>query len=475
MRIGKAPMSQPPWIGSYARLAQKIDVDSIGPSDPRYANARLVYNRFHDLYPAALVRTRKASAIAEILRFAADNNVPLAVRGGGHHIAGFGSCDGGIVIDFSPFREVSLNPNTGLVEVEPGVRLGDLDRHLAARGLVVPTGTVSDTGIAGLTLGGGIGWLVGRNGLTCDQLVGADVVLADGSVARAEDPHHEDLLWALRGGGGNFGVVTQFRYAPSPLPQLIVGSGTIGLEGAADALERLVGFLETSCPRTLTVAPAFFRNARAEPRLSIDFCLSAAADRTLDSLMEIVGPASWKTWRNVEYWSWQSAFDRLFLPPMRGYWKSRYSKRLSRSNIDTLVDAFARSSVARSAILIEHLHGAFVDTGTEASSFPLRWARFGVLLSARWRDRTQDESAISWVRETFSRLDPNDTSAAYSNYTGADDPRALQAFESGLARRLISVKVRYDLENVFRRNHNVKPNRRSTPDARDGLVDADDD
>src|SRR5262249_48131507 len=152
--------------------------------------ARLLYNRYHDLYPAALVRTRSAARIAEIVRFVTDHGIPLAIRGNGHHIAGYGSCEGGIVIDFSPFQSVIVHPDTGMVEVEPGARLGDIDRKLCPLGVVVPTGTVSKTGIAGLTLGGGIGWLVGRYGLTCDQLIGADVVLADGRQVRAEESPH---------------------------------------------------------------------------------------------------------------------------------------------------------------------------------------------------------------------------------------------------------------------------------------------
>ncbi len=451
----KAP---PPWIHALARCAERFDVDWIGQSDPRYEEARLLYNRFHDLYPAALVRTRDANSVSEIIRFASDHGVALAIRGGGHHIAGYGSCDGGIVIDFSPFRNVEIDPASGTIEVEPGTRLGDVDRKLCPRGMVVPTGTVSETGIAGLTLGGGIGWLVGRYGLTCDHLIGADVVLADGRQVRAEDPNHTDLLWALRGGGGNFGVVVRLRYRALPLPLCIAGSMTVALEHASASLERMTDFLENFCPRDLTVAPTFARSVTGEPILSVDFCLAGENESILRRLFSAVEPRSWAIRYKGDFPAWQQSFDALFQPPMRGYWKARYGLHLTKYDIDTLVRAFACAPIDQSAILIEHLHGAFVATGNDAAAFPLRWARFGVLLSARWQDPAKDETAIAWVRESFARLDPSNTSAAYSNYTADDDPRAISTFENGPAVRLAEVKRLYDPSNIFSRNHNFRPN-----------------
>lgn len=449
-------MDEVKWISELDRHAERLGVELIGRSDLRYETARLIYNRFHDLHPAALVRTKDAPSVAEMLRFAIDQGVPIAIRGGGHHIAGFGSCEGGVVLDFSPFREVTIDSSTGIVEVEPGARLGDVDHRLNPHGLVLPTGTVSETGIAGLTLGGGIGWLVGYYGLTCDQLVGADVILANGEQVRAEDPDHADLLWALRGGGGNFGVVTRLRYQPRVLPTCITGSAVVSLQHAAATLERTLAFLENSCPRELTVAPVLYRSSTGEPILSVDFCLAGADEQILHSLEGAVGLASWSIHRNADYIAWQSAFDGLFQPPMRGYWKSWYGSRLTRADIGALVDTFACAPTGKSAILIEHLHGAFNDTGIDTSSFPLRWARFGVLLSARWPDSAQDNIAINWVQESFSRLDPKGTSGAYSNYTASDDPRAIQTFGSELATRLRTIKSHYDPQNVFRRNHNLR-------------------
>jgi hypothetical protein len=193
-----------------------------------------------------------------------------------------------------------------------------------------------------------------------------------------------------------------------------------------------------------------------EPVLSVDFCLVGGDEATLQSLAAVVGSARWSVRYDADYIKWQSAFDHLFLPPMRGYWKSRYSARLSKQDIESLVDAYAHSPITRAAILIEHLHGAFSETGLDHAAFPLRWASFGVLLSARWPNPAQDDSAIGWVRASFARLDPQGTSAAYSNYTVADDSRALATFNNTSASRLAEVKRCYDPANLFTRNHNFR-------------------
>ncbi len=446
-----------PWAASFFNLAKRLGIDCISKTDPRYENARQVYNRFHNLYPTALIRTQNAQAISEIVRFCSDNSVVIALRGGGHHIAGFGSCNDGIVIDFSPFRRVVLDKSKGMAQVEAGTRLCDLDQATTECSQVVPVGTVSETGVTGLTLGGGIGWLVGSYGLTCDHLIGADIVLADGRIVQAEDPSHADLLWALRGGGGNFGVITKLRYNLRPIPYCITGSAIVPLSSAAPILERLINFLEHRCPRHLTVAPTFTHAWNKVSILSIDFCIAANDRRTLETLHQVIGAAEWSIQHNSSFVKWQSSFDSLFQPPMRGYWKARYSKNITKSDIDVLIDMFSNHPIQRTTILIEHLHGAFTDTGINESSFPLRWARYGILISARWLNIADDEVAVSWVQKSFNRLDPNDSSATYSNYTTADDKRAIQTLYKGDHQcRLVKVKREYDRFNLFSRNHNIQ-------------------
>lgn len=450
---------RPKWVLDLRRLSLKWGDDCITQGDPRYEGARRLFNRFHDLRPGAIVRPASHNSVREIVRFAADKGILLAVRGGGHHIAGYGSCDGGLVIDFSERRGVCVDSN-GIAEVDAGARLQDVDRELNSRHLVIPTGTVSETGIAGLTLGSGIGWLVGKYGLTCDQLVGADVVLFDGREIHAEDQEHQDLLWALRGGGGNFGLITRFRYQSRLLPSITAGSATVPFQRAADALESIIDFLTIKCPPELTVAPSIACSQGRVPTLTIDFCLAGINDRALQSLAGAVGPARWSRYEGVHFRWWQQSMDYLFSNPMRCYWKARYGPTLTRSDIDILFEELASAPSegnprCRTAILIEHLHGAFSDVGIDLAAFPLRSARFGVLFSTRWTDPADDQQCISWVRNIFARLDPECTSTTYSNYALHEDLRVLASFQEKASRRLADIKKIYDPGNLFRRNHNI--------------------
>jgi FAD/FMN-containing dehydrogenase len=363
------------------------------------------------------------------------------------------------VIDFSPFRKVRYDAAHGIVEVEPGARLADVDRELCPRAQVLPLGTVSDTGIAGLALGGGIGWLIGRYGLTCDHLIGADVVLADGRLVRAED--HPELLWAMRGGGGNFGVVLRFRFQTRPLPTVRVGSGHVPREAAGEALVRLAQFLSTSCPPELTVAP-LIHHGEAGTILDIDYCLAenddCAAQAHLEVLRTAVPMAAWNAPCGKDFVAWQSASDHLFAPPMRGYWKARYAEALPERDIEAVLATDGCAVGARRTILIEHLHGAFCDPGAaERSAFPLRWARFGILISSRWASETDDRQQVDWVRAVHGALTPMGRTGTYSNYTPADEAGCGSVYNGAIGVRLAAIKETVDPGNLFRRNHNIRP------------------
>ena len=427
----------------------------ISRDDVRFESARQLYNRIHDPKPFVIVRSMDIEVIGRVLRLARDHRVPIAVRGGGHHVGGFGSCDDGLVFDFSPFRRVDLHVASGIVEVQAGALLGDVDEALASHRRVLPLGTVSTTGVAGLTLGGGIGWLIGLHGLTCDNLIGADVVLADGRCVRAEEPAHANLLWAIRGGGGSFGVVTRFRYQSHDLPPFITGSAVVRIASASVALRRLIDFLEQDCPRELTVAPAFVRDRFGEFVLSIDFCLASGDDSVLRQFAKALDCGEWFVEQDRSYVAWQRAFNAAFEPPMRGYWKALYGQTLTCSDFNAMIAALAEAPCERSSILIEHLHGAFKDVGEEHAAFPLRDASFGVLIAARWTHAAEDERAMQWVRRTFERLDPPNSSKTYLNYAFADDIRATASFDGASRRRLLDAKSLYDPSNTFRRNHNI--------------------
>jgi FAD/FMN-containing dehydrogenase len=311
--------------------------------------------------------------------------------------------------------------------------------------------------MAGLTLGGGIGWLVGYYGLTCDHLIGADVLLADGQMVQAEDPMHADLLWALRGGGGNFGVVTRFRYKLQKLPRVTVGSAKVLAADAVRSLRNVMSFLEHSCSRMMTVAPVISRQSSGEASLSIDFCIAGPNNRDLAGLQRAVGPATWDIQPNASFATWQRRLDASFQPPLRGYWKANYTRSALDLDVEALVHAFDRAPGSHATCVIEHLHGAYRETDEYAAAFPLRWASFGALIACRWQQAHEDAASKAWVRDTFNKLGGSESSAAYSNYTTSDDPRGITSFADNLATRLRAVKQRYDPTNLFRRNHNIVP------------------
>ncbi|MFA6303117.1 MAG: FAD-binding protein [Legionella sp.] len=438
-------------------LKEKSTTELILPSDARYDNARKIYNRMHDCYPGVIVRTMNIEDLRHVINYAFTHNIVLAIRGGGHHIGGFGTCNEGILVDFSPFKHIHIDSTTNTVAVDPGVCLGDIDKALSDAGYVIPTGTVSETGLAGLTLGGGIGWLVAQYGLTCDQLCGADVLLADGRLVKAEDPEHADLLWALRGGGGNFGIVVQFRYRLNPLPKTVCGMGFVAWEHVTPVMHLIVDYLHNSCPTSMTIAPIFTKNKSGTPELRVDFC---CANGTQEDVAQLLGLSSLIEWSEVREWefaAWQKEFDQAFLPPMRGYWKASYMQILSPEIISAIIHAFEASEIRKCTIMIEQLHGAFKSFDQSTSAFPLRQNNFGIVIAARWEDSAEDAKTIGWVRQTFNAIDPQGTSATYVNYTGDDDQRAVTTLLSNTHSRLAQVKSLYDPDNCFKRNHNVIP------------------
>jgi FAD/FMN-containing dehydrogenase len=296
---------EPAWRSQLKNLLAYSKTQVVWRNDPHYGETVKIFNRIHEERPAVFVSTLQPEVIKEVFALARRESIPVSIRGGGHHIAGFSLCQDGIVIDFSPFRGVAYDPKTQIAHVQPGARLRDVDQTLCPLGRVVPSGTISDTGIAGLTLGGGIGWLIGRYGLTCDSLVGADVVLTDGRHLRAEDPGHEGLLWALRGGGGNFGAVTAFRYRTHPLPRFQMGSGIIDADASFAPLSRVLAFLETAAPTTLSVAPVLAAGENGRRVLSIDYCMADPCDSVIENLITASGPSvTWRHYHNMPFHDW---------------------------------------------------------------------------------------------------------------------------------------------------------------------------
>lgn len=436
--------------------SHKPDIDLILKNDLRYDDARIIYNRMHDGYPGLIIRTLNVDYLRVVVDYAFKHHIVTAIRGGGHHIGGFGTCNDGIVIDFSPFKAITIDTTNHVASVSPGATLADVDRVLCQAGYVLPTGTVSETGVGGLTLGGGIGWFIGLHGLTCDQLIGADVLLGSGQLVRAEDPEHKDLLWALRGGGGNFGIVLNYRFRLNKLPQTICGMGVVAIEHATTVMGDLIHYLQSS-PREMTVAPVFTKDNDGRSMLRVDFCCAGDSWDEVNRLMELSPMISWSNVKAWDFPAWQKAFDQILLPPKRGYWKAAYLEVLTVEQIASLHAVFENSPEGDCTIMIEHLHGAFNDFTQDTSAFPLRHAKFGVLISARWIGEAGDRVNIKWVRDSFNTIDPDGASGSYLNYTSSDDGRAVRSLISANRDKIAEVKFRYDPDNCFKRNHNVLP------------------
>ncbi|WP_170837637.1 FAD-binding oxidoreductase [Actinopolyspora xinjiangensis] len=403
----------------------------------------------HDIRPAALVRSLDPSVLHSATKTATSLGVPIAVRSGGHHIGGFSTVEDGLVLDFSPFRNVVFDPESGLVQVRPGARLGDLDTVLAAHGRCVPTGTVSDTGITGLTLGGGIGWLVAGYGLTCDHLHSAEVLLADGRVVEVSRQAHADLFTALRGGGvGAFGVVLKLCFHTVPLPRIKAGSVRYPLSDATRVLGALQKLLAEDTPETVTLAPVLdFRGST--PGLSVDVCCHSDDERDLDRIRTMLG-GDWSDVYDRHYPQWQSILDRSFQPPMRGYWKSVHFDRLD-IDPELLAEAIRGAPDNRCSILVEYYNVETLRAHAEGSAFPLRDSRMGVLFSARWPDPAHDDVHMHWARKWSMRIGGG--AGAYSNYSQDTEHQVRSSFAPETLASFRALEAAYDPDRLFAKGH----------------------
>lgn len=427
----------------------------IFPGDPAYEESRKVYNRMHDLYPIMIVQTMSRAVLKAVVKYGALHNIELAIRGGGHHIAGFGSTHGGILIDFSPFTDVHVDAENGIARILPGARLRDIDNTLCQRGYVIPVGTVSDTGIAGLTLGGGIGWLLGSLGYTCESLIGADVLLANGTIVNAEDPAHEELLWALRGGGGNFGIVLEFRFRLSLLPTVYCGTIEVFDGSIEEIFKNLIVYLNEYCPPNLVVAPLLkVVNGGRVCKLCIDFCLSNSPDnREIHQLESYLGASIKHALITRNYASWQSWSDEHFSTPMRGYWKSVCPDFMG-AEISTSLLAWAKSMPGENcSITLEHFNPSRRINQAVSCALPLVKMHYGILFSARWLVPADDVKYINWVRSSAECMADEWQGTSYSNYTPSEVGK--REFVWRGSERLSLAKKRYDPANLFRRNHNI--------------------
>ncbi|QTE27799.1 FAD-binding oxidoreductase [Pengzhenrongella sicca] len=451
-------------------LRSRVRGRVLGSRDPGFDQARAVWNAMIDRRPAAIVRAAGSADIAPTIRFARARGLELAVRGGGHNVAGLGTVAGGVVLDLGDLTAVTVDPAARTVRAEAGATLAHLDAATHPHGLAVPIGVVSGTGIAGLALGGGIGWLTRAHGLTVDNLLEVELVTADGEVVSAGPAVNPDLFWALRGGGGNFGVVTAFTFRAHVLgPDVFAGNFIYGVDHWREAWSALATWTRdlpddmTAITTTLTPPPIL--EAGSEPLLIVGFAWASpdrGAGKALVGRLRGLAPPDDEETGDVPWVQWQSAFDPIFPRGVRAYWRNASFDRLDGDVIDVLVRRGAEQTWTGTAFDVHHLGGAFGRVPAGATPFPHRDAGFWLNIYGFWTDPGDDAARVDFVRGMSADLEPFATGGHYVNFQGHDeaDRQAIGAertFDAGTLARLRDVKRRYDPENVFRINHNIVP------------------
>jgi FAD/FMN-containing dehydrogenase len=459
--------------GAFALEIDGFVGQQVGPDHADYKTARAVWNGAVDGRPRLIARCTSTADVVAAVRFARDHDLEIAVRGGGHNVAGTAVCDDGIVIDLSPMRAVRVDPHERTARVQGGALWADVDHKSQAHGLATTGGIVSHTGVGGLTLGGGIGYLMRKHGLAIDNLLAAEVVTADGSIVRPSAHDHPDLFWALRGGGGNFGVVASFEFAlhavgPAVLagPVFWAADDTAEVlrfyrEFAADAPDELGTVVRFGTVPPLPVIPG---EIHWRPAIAIDACYAGPIDdgervvqplrRFGTPLVDLISPTS--------YVAHQSALDDTVMHGWHYYWKSTSLTSLSEGAIDVIADhAFAAGS-PRSYAAMFHLGGAVARVPGDATAYAARDVAHHIVIDAVWLPDESDEHAASettWARRFLHALQPHRAAGLYVNFLDADDDasRVREAYGNRTWRRLAEVKARYDADNAFHHNKNVPP------------------
>ncbi|MDK1360718.1 FAD-binding oxidoreductase [Arthrobacter sp. zg-Y1219] len=439
------------------------------PDEETYETARNVWNGMIDVRPALIVRAGSAKDIAPVLDFAQLWGLPLAVRGGGHNVAGNGTVADGVVLDMGALNDVSVDAGAGTVTVQAGATIGNVDLATAPYGLAVPLGVVSGTGVAGLTLGGGVGWLTRTGGLSIDNLLGADVVTSDGEEVRADADQHPELFWGLRGGGGNFGVVTSFTFSAHPLPaQVLTGNlvyGNMHWHSALHAYDAWTAGLPDEMTTIIScLVPIEEWDMGDQPLLVIGLAWAdpdQEAGAALIRQLTAAAPPDMEVVEAVPWSEWQTAMDSTFPPGSRAYWKNANIDRLDDAAIDALVRAGCEQTWRGTGFDIHHLGGAYGRVSEDATAFPTRDAPYWLNIYGFWQDPADDAARTAFVRGVAKAVEPFSSGAQYVNFMGAEDPvaqgTAPSVYGTDKLARLTALKNAYDPQNLFRRNHNIVP------------------
>jgi len=446
---------------SVEQLAESFSGELLSPGASGYDEARRLHNGLIDKQPALIARCQGSADIAAAIRFARDSELEVSVRGGGHNVAGRAITDSGVVIDLSLMKGIHVDPAANRVRAQGGVTWRELNRETAVHGLAVTGGAVSTTGIAGYTLGGGLGWLMATQGLAADNLVGAELVTATGDVLNVSEESHPDLLWALRGGGGNFGAVASFEYRLRPVEMVVGGLIAHPFEAAREML-RFYRDAAAATPDDLTVWAGLVHapdGSGTKLAAMVVFHVGdpAQAERDLapfkeygSPLMIEVGPMPYPVMNTI--------MDDAYPAGSLNYWLSSFTTGLDDGLVDTCVERFAVTPSPMNAILFEHFHGAVTRIGVGDTAVPHREAGWNLLLPSVWIDPDDTAANIAWTRDTFAAAGEHLVSRRWLNYLGDDQgDDAIRAAYGPNYDRLVEVKRRYDPDNVFHLNHNIAP------------------
>ena len=442
-------------------LATSISGRVLKPGDDGYEEARRVHNGMIDRRPAVIVRCRSAADVSAAITFAREAGLEISVRGGGHNVAGRAVADDAVMIDLAEMKAIEVNPTARTVRAEGGVTWGEFNAATAEHGLAVTGGAVSTTGIAGLTLGGGLGWLMARYGLAADNLLAVELVTADGAVAEVTEQSDPDLFWALRGGGGNFGVATALTYRLHPLRMVTGGLIAHPIDAAGDLL-RFYRDAVANAPDELEVFAGLVHapDGSGTKLAALIICHSGEPEQAERDLAPLLG---WGSPLVVQvgpmpYPVMNTLLDDGFPNGSLNYWLSSFTRGLTDGAIDVALERFASIPSTMSAILFEHFHGAVTRIGISDAAVPHREEGWNLLLPSTWLDPAETEANVSWTRETHAALRDHLQERRWLNYLGDDQGQdAIRGAYGPNWDRLVQIKRRVDPDNVFRHNHNIPP------------------
>ncbi|MGE3272930.1 MAG: FAD-binding oxidoreductase [Chloroflexota bacterium] len=460
MTLQEAPAASAIDVAAIESLRASLGGPLLQAGDDGYEDARHTFNAMIDRRPALIARCMAPGDVVKAVRFAREHDLLVSVRGGGHNVAGNAVCEGGLMIDLTLMKGIMVDPSARTVRAQAGLTWREFDRECQAFGLATTGGAVSSTGIAGLTLGGGFGWLGRGYGMACDNLLSADVVLADGSLVKASATEHPDLFWGLKGGGGNFGIVTSFEYRLYPVGPVLGGMLVYPFERAKEILQIFRDF-NASAPDEMTAFAAMMTSPEGAKIIAIIVCYNGPIEQgeaLLKPLRENTSPVA-DLIAPMPYEQQQTLLDDGFPFGLQNYWKSEFLKSLPDEAIDVLLQGVSAVPSPLSAVVLEQFGGAYRRVGPEETAFSHRDWDYNMLIVSRWTDVAESQQHIQWARDIWQSVQPFASGGVYVNYLepGQEGTDRIRAAYGPNYARLAALKKTYDPTNFFRLNQNIRP------------------